>query len=310
MQNDELLTYIHSPEKLNRDTLDKILQVIGEYPYFQTARLLALKNRFLLGDEAWQAEIETAATFVTDRRVLYDLIYPLSEVPLADTAIDDADADTAAVAPAPPPTPPTLRDNISNLLSWQMQELELMDPAEAELVPEIALDLDALYGDDPSGDAALSPDTDSDLLTWETTTEADAPAAVMAESVSAASPETHSFTEWLIMHNNPQPAEETTVTLESKPDSAGKGNQLIDKFIETNPRLQPPQENQPHRDISEDSVKEHDGIFTDTLAKIYVKQGLYSKAIFAYEKLILKYPEKSGYFAGQIEEIKKLTNKQ
>ncbi len=159
MQKDELLTYIHSPEKLNRDTLDKILQVIREYPYFQTARLLALKNMFLLGDEAWQAEIETAATFVTDRRVLYDLIYPLSEVPLADTAIDDADADTAAVAappdvipavaPAPPPTPPTLRDNISNLLSWQMQELELMDPAEAELVPEIALDLDALYGDDP-----------------------------------------------------------------------------------------------------------------------------------------------------------------
>jgi hypothetical protein len=89
-----------------------------------------------------------------------------------------------------------------------------------------------------------------------------------------------------------------------------RDTQLIDKFIETSPRIQPRNESHPHTDISEESVKEHDGIFTDTLARIYIKQGLYSKAIFAYEKLILKYPEKSSYFAGQIEEIKKLTNKQ
>ena len=54
---------------------------------------------------------------------------------------------------------------------------------------------------------------------------------------------------------------------------------------------------------------ESDHLITDTLANIYLKQGNYAKAIFAYEKLSLKYPEKSTYFAGQISEIKRLIEK-
>lgn len=68
---------------------------------------------------------------------------------------------------------------------------------------------------------------------------------------------------------------------------------------DTSPDISGEEQAQPEADHS---------FVTETLAKIYWQQKHYKKAIQAYEKLSLKYPEKNTYFAGQIEKLKKITN--
>ncbi len=85
--------------------------------------------------------------------------------------------------------------------------------------------------------------------------------------------------------------------------------ELIDRFLATQPRIKPRRDAafQPPPEITE-SMRENASLMTETLARLYVKQKKYAKAIQAYEILMLKYPEKNRYFAARIDEIKHLSN--
>ena len=81
--------------------------------------------------------------------------------------------------------------------------------------------------------------------------------------------------------------------------------ELIDKFILENPTISRPKaEFYNPISVAQNSIIDQENIVSETLAKIYEKQGYFDKAISIYEKLGLKYPKKSRYFAAQIERLK------
>jgi tetratricopeptide (TPR) repeat protein len=123
--------------------------------------------------------------------------------------------------------------------------------------------------------------------------------------------EKHSFQEWLQLSKIQPIAREEKVEEVENPSEAEiekrKKNELIDKFIETSPKI-PPIKNDIiiSNIIFEPSNADNSYIMTETLARVYLEQKKYQKAIQAYEILILKYPEKSSFFADRILDIKNL----
>lgn len=83
-----------------------------------------------------------------------------------------------------------------------------------------------------------------------------------------------------------------------------KKAEIIDKFIEENPKI-----SQLKEEVNFVVKEKNDDIshlMTETLAKLYTEQRLYTKAIKAYEILQNKHPEKAEDFKAKIQEIKDL----
>ena len=236
----ELYQWIKHPELLNRETLYELRALLARYPYFQTARLLYLKNLYLLHDIAFGEELRKAALYVPDCRVLFRLVEG-----------DRYNAKALEKQPDASPRPGV--DRTLSLIDAFLSGLpeEPVAPAVISLPVEVA----------------------SDYTTY-LTTQVD-----ITES-----------------------SEVSEVKL--------KGQELIDNFLEKS-------EEQPlissvaddteegEQDIQPEEMDE-ERYFTETLAKIYVKQQRYSKALEIIRRLNLKYPEKNAYFADQIRFLEKL----
>lgn len=113
---------------------------------------------------------------------------------------------------------------------------------------------------------------------------------------------------------SPEESETSEVLKKEKEDNkvpkTDKVIDLVDAFLKNNPR--PKRGTEVHDNdfrLSTENSEAPKSLMTETLARVYLQQKNYKKAIQAYKILILKNPEKSGYFADKIRAIEKLINK-
>ncbi len=239
----DLKTLIERPEKMNRETLYELRSLVAVYPYYQTARLLMLKNMYLLHDSSFDEELRRAAVYMTDRRMLFQLVEAVHY---------------RITAPSP--------------ILKNEEKVE----SEDRTISLIDTFLDSLPEEEKKETAPKRAPTPAD-------------AAV-------------DYVSYLM---ETEGAEENN----SNEEPQMRGQELIDSFIDGGKiELKETPEYVPNCDDSkkEEGREGEEGYFTETLAKIYIKQGRYSKALEIIKCLNLNNSKKSAYFADQIRFLEKL----
>jgi tetratricopeptide (TPR) repeat protein len=263
---------INKPDAINEKQTESLSLVLEEFPYFQSARALRLKGLYNQNSFKYNYALKVTAAHTTDRTVLFDFI-------TSDTftAIQKGYYDK----------------KVLELLDINVIDSEVIDSQEKQ---EIKDTLEA---------SILTSIKEANA---EETTEI----KIAAEKLEIGKPldfktnEQHSFQEWLQLSRiQPIVREKESVTASvTLNETQKKKLELIDKFIETNPKIPAVKQGTSTSSAFDLNKEDHSMLMTETLAKVYLEQKKYQKAIQAYEILILKYPEKISFFADRISDIK------
>ena len=295
---------LQHPEKAVSPVQTKQLEdILLEYPYFQVARAIHLKGLKNLNSYKYNSALKVTAAYTADRDILFDFI-------TSEEFLQNQIADTISGK--------SLSLNETEIISEEVlpttQINTFFDESSVDgPLPRTTKDADNIL--DPSLFESKDPEMDKAIAAKKKAQEI----LELGKPLSFTKKERYSFGEWLQLTSaslvNPKAKTENLEESLNKPKRDSVGNEvskrkkfdLIDRFIETNPKIVPHDKTTTVKvDIKESLKMDKDELMTETLAKVYLEQKKYKKAIQAYRILSLKYPEKSGFFADRIKSVEKL----
>ena len=301
MNRQEFSEILINPHSLRTDQIKKINLIVDKFPYFQSARAIYLKGLKSSNSFKYNQALKTTAAYTTNRNVLFDFI----------TADSFNQNDISQ----------QIKESGANI-----QEIEVMEFEDISVNKSIIID-DALKQHLRDSEAVVDPE----LFRVKITTAKPATNSIITDKPSKSielkaqeeldigkplnfnKNEVHSFSEWLKITSFKPIIRKGEIEEKEQPIISQKLLEkklnLIDKFIESNPKITPIKQDQEFTDLTSKNLMKSDTLMTETLARIYLEQKQYTKAIKSYEILSLKYPEKSGFFADQIKAIQVILDK-
>ena len=286
-----LTNILQQPELLTVNQIAELKTVIDQYPYFQPAHALYLKALKIKDSYKYNSALKIAAAYTADRSVLFDFItsetFNQNEISLQ------------------------IKRNSEYIKSIEVKEIDDISVNKSVTIDNnLKKYIEETEGVlDPNLFKAKSTET---ILQTEDEESLDdkkelAPEAILSigKPLEFDTSEKHSFMEWLKLTNATPIDRNKDLQSEKRNAPLAKKLETINKFISNNPKIKPAP-NAPKPKLVDTEKTGEDELMTETLARIYLEQKNYEKAIQSYKILSLKYPEKSSFFADQIKSSKEL----
>ena len=275
---------INTPNAIHSNQTLALGKMVADFPFFQSARALYLKGLYNQDDFRYNSELKITAAHTADRTVLFDFITSDSFILIHKNAY---------------------QEKIAVLHNFTVNESEIIQKEKNKIIQPNPLKNSILTS---IKEASLPSKTEEKNYISESIIEATEEKLEIGKPLDFSKDEKHSFQEWLqLSKTQPIARDDAKLNVEQQSEleiDRNKKTALIDKFIEASPKIPPLKQNELLKIVTEQSKEDISYLMTETLARVYLEQKKYQKAIQAYEILILKYPEKISSFADRISDIK------